>query len=121
MLFVVVEGGALVSTVAAEGKSDAIDELLLREGVKLSGLDLVSTFEGTSGGEGPAGSALSLVLDGGDGTFGSPVLGGSDLDVGEGDGGVEARVFSGSESEEFLVLSIGGGGELVVCDGEVGA
>jgi len=115
----VVEGGGLVSTAAAVGLRDAIDELLLREGVELSGPDLVSTFEGTSGGEGPAGSTLSLVLDGGDGTIISPVPGASDLNVGERDGGVEARVFTSSESEEFLVFSISVGGELVVCDGKV--
>ena len=72
------EGNGLVSTVASEAwvsvfQVGAINNLLLREGLKFSRDDLVNTLEGTSGGEGPAGSTLSLVLDWGDGTLCSPV------------------------------------------------
>lgn len=110
----VVEGGGLVSTVATEGKLDAIDEELLGEGEELTRFDLPSALKSTGGGEGPAGSALSLILDGGDGTKISPVDGG--------DGGVERSlhglsgevVHGGDVSEHLLVLSVGVGGEHVV-------
>jgi len=71
----VLEGGGLVSTVASEGKGDAIDELLLGEGHKFAVSDEVGSLEGSGGGEGPARSALSLILDGGDGTGINPVDG----------------------------------------------
>jgi len=91
---------------------------LLREGVKLSGLDEVSTLNGTSGGESPAGSALSLVLDWGDSTLGSPVLGISEV------GGVELDWLLGLKSnwglvtEELAGLILSPGGEEVVSNGE---
>jgi hypothetical protein len=50
-----------------------LDELLLREGNKVASGNLMSTLQRSSGGEGPAGTALSLVLNRGDGTLGSPV------------------------------------------------
>merc|ERR1719453_1211371 len=91
--------------------------MLLREGVKLSGLDEVSTLNGTSGGESPEGSALSLVLDWGDGTLGSPVDG-----VGE-VGGVEEDLGSLVVSWESVSVKLGlllssPGGEEVVSNGE---
>jgi hypothetical protein len=51
----------------------AVNKLLLSERQKSSGLDEVTTLEGSSGGERPAGSTLSLVLDSVDGSSGSPV------------------------------------------------
>ena len=56
---VVLEGEHLVTTVAAEvliamGEVGAVNELLLGEAKKLTAGDVVSTFEGTSRGEGPA-------------------------------------------------------------------
>jgi len=51
----------------------AIDELLLREGNELSVGDEVGTLGRTGGGEGPARTTLSLVLDISDGTSSSPV------------------------------------------------
>jgi len=83
-------------------------------------LDEVSTLNGTSGGESPAGSALSLVLNWGDGTLGSPVNGISEV------GGVESDWLLGLEanwglvSEEFAGLILGPGGEVVVSNGERG-
>lgn len=70
---VVVEGDGLVTAIAAEASLDAVNELLLGERKEFTGLNLPSTFEGTSGGERPAGSALTLILDGGDGTSSDPV------------------------------------------------
>ena len=58
-----------------------------------------------------------MVLDGVDGTSGSPVDGGWDVDGGE-LGLLKGDVLWGSVSEESLVLSIGPGGELVVSNGE---
>ena len=67
-------GPASVATlVLVLGDSGAIDQLLLRQGDQLTRVDEVSSLDGTSGREGPAGSARGLVLDGGDGTLISPV------------------------------------------------
>jgi len=51
----------------------AVNQLLLGEGDEASLGDEPSSFHGTGGGERPARTALSLVLDGGDGTLGDPV------------------------------------------------
>jgi hypothetical protein len=51
----------------------AIHQLLFGEGGETSGSDLDGTFDRTGGGERPAGSALALVLDRGDGTLCTPV------------------------------------------------
>lgn len=69
----VVEGSSLPSTGASVVGFVAINELLLGERQKSSGLDEVASFKGGSGGERPARSALSLVLDRVDGSLGSPV------------------------------------------------
>ena len=72
----VLEGLVHKTTVATKVLQDAVvalNELLLRKGKEFSRGNEVSTLEGTGGGEGPAGSALSLVLDIGDGTSGDPV------------------------------------------------
>jgi hypothetical protein len=88
---------------------------LFREGREVVVVDEVEAFEGTSGGESPAGTTLTLVFDGGNGTLGGPVngsgpgresvgVGGSDV------GGVE--VFASEEAGfagvflEFLVGEI---------------
>jgi len=68
-------------------RGGAIHELLLREGHQGASGDLVSTFHGASGGESPAGPALTLVLDGGDGSLGAPVERGGN--IGDGFGGAE--------------------------------
>lgn len=73
------EGEGIIhpATVAASiGTSDvARNQLLLREGEQVAILVVVSTLKSTSGGERPAGTALALVLHGGDGTLGDPVNG----------------------------------------------
>jgi hypothetical protein len=51
----------------------AVDDELLREKDLLSILDGILGLDVSSGAEGPAGSALSLVLHGGDDSLGSPV------------------------------------------------
>jgi len=61
-----------IATLIALG-SGAVNKLLLRKGNEVASLDLPSTLHGTGGRESPAGTALSLVLDRGDGTLGSPV------------------------------------------------
>lgn len=51
--FVLPPSTAAVVAVAG-GCRGAIDELLLGEGEEITSVDLVNTFEGSSGGEGPA-------------------------------------------------------------------
>lgn len=106
----VVEGRVLPTTVAAERGLVARDNLLLGELEELAGLEEVSTLDGADSGEGPAGTASSLVLNGVDGTLGSPVnlsLGGwLELD--------NVVSWGNSGTEKLLVLSISPGGELVV-------
>lgn len=48
------ESVGLPSTVASVGLGVAINELLLGEGEEASGLDEMSTFDGSGGGESPA-------------------------------------------------------------------
>ncbi len=73
---------ATAAAVVAVG-ARAINHLLLGNGEEVAGLDLPSTLDGAGGGEGPAGTALALVLDGGDSTLGAPVEGVSVADAGE--------------------------------------
>jgi len=51
----------------------AIDEVLLRERNQSASGQEVASLSRSGGGEGPAGSALSLVLNGSDGSLGDPV------------------------------------------------
>mmetsp|Transcript_26780 Transcript_26780/g.31451 ORF Transcript_26780/g.31451 Transcript_26780/m.31451 type:complete len:265 (-) Transcript_26780:212-1006(-) len=68
------EGAVHHATHAAEvAVVGAIDELLLREGEKLTGGEEVGTFHGASGREGPAGAARALVLDCSHGAGSNPV------------------------------------------------
>jgi hypothetical protein len=50
----VIESVVHESTIASTVLGGAGDELLLREGLKCSTLDGISTFDGTGGGESPA-------------------------------------------------------------------
>jgi len=52
-----------------------VDQVLLRKADQVARLDLVNTLNTASGGEGPAASALALVLDASDGSLGPPVNG----------------------------------------------
>jgi len=47
-------GETTVATIASEGSTITVNELLLRVGDESASLDHVDTFNGTSGGEGPA-------------------------------------------------------------------
>ncbi len=100
-----VEGVVHKTTIAAHVLSAilavvAINEVLLRERLKSTVLDLVGTLKGTSGGERPAGTALALVLHGGDGTLSGPVNGGGGvLKVGRGGVGELAVGLTGHKTE----------------------
>lgn len=62
-----------LATIVSVLVGSAIDEVLLRETNKGVFSDKPLTFHGASGGEGPASTALSLVLDASDGTLCSPI------------------------------------------------
>lgn len=115
----VAEGSALVATIAAVSIVDAVTELLLGEGDKLSSPDLVLTLEGTSGGESPASTTLTLILDSGHGTLGNPVDVAVDLGLVVDDGlnGVVTREVN--VSTEDLLFSPRPVREVVVSQGEV--
>jgi hypothetical protein len=70
---VVIESDVLPSSTASMVLGGAIDELLLSEREERSGLDEVSSFHGHVGGEGPARSTRSLVLNSVDSSLLSPV------------------------------------------------
>ena len=80
----------------------------------------MGTLEGASGGEGPAGTALALVLDGGDGTGINPVDGGGVPGGVELGGGLGSSELVSLVSEDALVLGGSPVGELVVADGVAG-
>ena len=115
VLLEVLEGLVLPATIATEASLVAGNELLLREVGELAGSSEVSVLDGSGGREGPAGTTVSLVLDGVDTTLGSPVstVGGR---------GEVLEVLLGNiatlVAEELLELSLGPGGEHVVADGE---
>ena len=69
------EGVVHQTTVAAlvTLRAGAVHELLLRQRDKIASGNLVGTLDRTGGGERPARAALTLVLDGGDGTLGTPI------------------------------------------------
>jgi len=113
------EGEIHGATVASIVSGGAINELLLGEAHKFLVGGEVVTFHSTSGGESPARSARSLVLNGGDTSGGNPV---DRASVGDGilsDGG---RVRRSSVSGHSLLLSLSHGGHEVVSDlvGSVG-
>jgi len=111
------EGPSLVTTVATEVEGGAVNELLLGERKEFTSQDLVSTLHSTRGGERPAGTALTLILNGGDGTLGSPVLGqgvglrqvGGLHVVFNNDGTEHLSVFFVSKIRK-VVVTVGGGG-----------
>jgi len=61
------------STVASAVLGIAVNELLFGEGVEFAGRNGASAFNGSSGGERPARTTLSLVLDWSDLVLGNPV------------------------------------------------
>ena len=121
-LLEVVEGALLETTVATEvavSTAGAVNKLLLGEGEELACGNEVSALKSTSGGEGPAGTALSLILDGGDATLFNPVLVVS-VGLGEDVGGGLCNSIGGDVSKNGLVLDVGPVGELVVAGGPGG-
>lgn len=73
VLFSILESIDFETSVTSAGSCVTVDELRFRELEELSGLDEMSTLHSSGGGESPAGSTLTLVLDWVDGTLGSPV------------------------------------------------
>lgn len=61
------------STTIVSLAGGAVDEVLLGEGNQVSFSEEPGTFHGSGGGEGPARSALTLILNWGDSSLGSPV------------------------------------------------
>jgi hypothetical protein len=113
------EGEVHRTTIASIVSCGAINELLLGEAHKFLVGSEVGTFHSTGGGESPARSAASLVLNGGDTSSGNPVDGGSVGDgILSGGGGVRRSFVSG----HTLLLSLSHGGHEVVSDlvGSVG-
>lgn len=102
VLLSILESPLLPSTFASVGLGVAINELLLGEGDELTGGNLVSTFHGTSGGERPAGTALSLVLDGGDSTSILPVDNIGEVIGGEGLNVMESENITNETAESLL-------------------
>lgn len=86
--------------------SGAVNELLLGERDKFTSLDEVSTFETTSGGESPAGTTRTLILDRGDSTSVDPVNAGGEVGLFEDFLFSEAEAKGSSVTEESFVLSL---------------
>jgi len=117
------ESVGLETTIASMGVSVTRGNLLLRKGEESTGLEEVGGLSGEGSREGPAGTALSLILDWVDSTSGSPV----DAAV----GGlwkvdwlwlnlIKSFPKLWLVSKKFLVFSMGPGGHEVVSDGEGG-
>jgi len=88
----------------------AINQVLLGEGDEGLGVQEVSTLNGASGGERPAGTALALVLDASDGTFFPPINRGResrDIDFNGGFGNLNVSLLQTLEKAvEFIVGEI---------------
>jgi hypothetical protein len=98
----------------------AIHEILLRERNEGSSGELVATFDGSSGGEGPARTALLLILDGSDGTRISPILGVGEGSTSKGNKERGSRSLSGhlesiEDGNEFSIAEVS---KLVHLNGE---
>jgi len=76
------EGAIHQSTVATEVSvlASAVNQLLLRQGDEILGTDCDDTFHGAGSGEGPAGTALTLVLDTSDDIVSRRVVGASPVE-----------------------------------------
>lgn len=64
-----------VSSVTSEreGGEDTRSDLLFRERDQISGGDFLKSFQTSRGGESPTRSTLSLIFNGGNGSFGNPI------------------------------------------------
>mmetsp|Transcript_3334 Transcript_3334/g.6407 ORF Transcript_3334/g.6407 Transcript_3334/m.6407 type:complete len:349 (-) Transcript_3334:21-1067(-) len=104
--------------------SSAINELLLGKGNKVSSGNGVGAFNGASGGESPAGAALSLVLHGSDNALRRPVNGGRELNRAESlllVFGADVRAFDVSVAlHDGTELFVGHVSEFVQSDGDRG-
>jgi hypothetical protein len=110
------ESVSLPSTIASVGGWVAVNNFLLSEALELAGGNEMMSLEGGDGGESPAWTALSLVLDGVDGSLGSPVDGGGEAGLVK-ELNVSLSLLS-SESEVLLELVLSHGGEHVVSNSE---
>ena len=113
----VLHGFVLEASVATVRGGRAVNELLLGDRDEVSGLDLVVSLESGDGREGPAGSAVTLVLDLVDSSLGSPVDTGGKTSLLE-NSWLCSVVLVDSVSKESLELIIGPGRELVVANSE---
>ena len=101
----------------------AVDQILFSQGDQFSGVDEDVPFSGTGGGEGPARTALALVLNGGDGTLLAPVYTGRGFLCFGSQGvvvvfGLVQVLVRISPASHFLgELRVGHVGELVVANG----
>jgi len=115
VLFDVLEGivhKTTITTIVTEW-AWAINELLFWEWDKITSLDGASTFNGTSGGEWPAWSTLTLVLNWGNSILGSPVNWSWETSGVEDGGSFVVSSESGVVSEHHLEFSWGHVSELV--------
>jgi len=98
----------------------AVNQVLLRQGDQLVGSQEVAALNGASGGEGPAGTALALILDASDSTLVSPVEGGGQINmkVLEGGGLVDIALRNTETSEHADKFIIGQITELVHSNSE---
>jgi len=96
----VLEGFVHKTTIASRVSGGAVNELLFREVNALSGstVDDESRLKSTSGGESPAWTARSLVLNSGNVSSGSPVNGGS----------VNGKIVNGLSGSGSLKSKVGG-------------
>jgi hypothetical protein len=114
----VVHGIWLVSTIATLALKVAVNHLLLSKRKKCTSLEGVVSFNSSSGREGPAWSALTLVLNSVDNTFGSPVNISCESCVMLDDFDISSESLWSSISEKLLVFSFSPRRELVVSNGE---
>jgi len=105
----VVEGVGHETSIAGIAGGNAVDKVLFREAVKFAGFGSIATFSRLDGGEGPAGTALSLILDGIAASFFTPVDG---ISISSRWGAL-SNVSDSLESEHGFVFSWGHGSELV--------
>jgi len=116
VLLDVVEGAGHETSIAAIASSNAVNKVLFRKAVKFARFSSIATFGGLDGGEGPAGTALSLVLDWVTAAFVTPVAA---VSVG---GGWNAlgNMLDSLETEHGFVFSWGHGSEFVHGNSEAG-
>ena len=116
--FSMLEGMGLPASLATIRGLIAIDKLLLRKTEELAGFKEVSTLDSAHSREGPARTAVALILDLVYGTLWPPVLAWSEVGVIELDLVPLSSLSGTSVSEHGLSLTLGHGGEHVVLNSE---